>query len=211
MYTIVSGCFERGTPEQQAAFIQLFGTENTQYKFDLYFHWYNIVHELGHCLLAQKGIKLSPVQEEMTVNLFAVAYWRQIGFEKRIIELTGLLENILSMMPSPVPQGESFTGYFEKIFYTPAMSDPMLYGYFQLISVLEAVKAGKTIREVLGGLNISIAETGCLQPYDGPVTAENAHHVLANALENLKLLGLDVGEVTLELVNDPGVQQARME
>lgn len=67
MYTIVSGCFEKGTPEQQAAFVHLFGTENTQYKFDLYFHWYNIIHELGHCLLAQNDVKHSPVREELTL------------------------------------------------------------------------------------------------------------------------------------------------
>ena len=34
-YIIKTGQLEKGTQEQQTAFIQLFGTENVQYKFDL--------------------------------------------------------------------------------------------------------------------------------------------------------------------------------
>lgn len=49
-YTIISGRFETGTPEQKNAFMQLFGKEETRNFFDLYFHWYNLVHEIGHCL-----------------------------------------------------------------------------------------------------------------------------------------------------------------
>ena len=85
-YKIISGQYELGTEEQQAGYKMLFGEDNIQYKFDLYFHWYNIVHELGHCVLDVQNISMSNVQEEMFANEFAVAYWKYIGEEARIKE-----------------------------------------------------------------------------------------------------------------------------
>ncbi|MDF2588114.1 MAG: hypothetical protein K0S41_1955 [Anaerocolumna sp.] len=46
-YKIISGRYETGTEEQQKGYNQLFGDERIQEKFDLYFHWFNIVHEIG--------------------------------------------------------------------------------------------------------------------------------------------------------------------
>src|SRR5690606_30690673 len=69
----------------------LFGEDNIQYKFDLYFHWYNIVHELGHCVVDAQKINMSKVQEEMFVNEFAVAYWKYIGAESQIKELAEIM------------------------------------------------------------------------------------------------------------------------
>ena len=76
LYKIISGRYETGTREQQQAFAQLFGNENIQSRFDLYFHWYSVIHELGHCLVDFCEISMDPVQEELYVNSFAVAYWK---------------------------------------------------------------------------------------------------------------------------------------
>lgn len=52
------------------------GNENTEEKFNLYFQWYNVIHELGHgILMYNSDVKLSNVEEEQLVNDFAVAYW----------------------------------------------------------------------------------------------------------------------------------------
>ena len=83
-HRIISGRYELGTEEQKAGYRQLFGEEDIQHKFDLYFHWYNIVHELGHCLLEDWGIEMPNVQEEMYVNEFAVAYWTQADEGERM-------------------------------------------------------------------------------------------------------------------------------
>ncbi len=64
MYTIQTGKFEKGTKEQQSAFINLFGSENIQYKFDFYFHWYNIVHEYGHCLCSHSNSDIIGLKQE---------------------------------------------------------------------------------------------------------------------------------------------------
>ena len=72
-YVIMSGKFESGNEEQQQGYTMLFGAENIQYFFDLYFHWYNLVHEMGHCIVEKQGAKFSKVDEEMYVNSLAVA------------------------------------------------------------------------------------------------------------------------------------------
>ena len=71
-YLIVSGKYEKGTEEQQLGSIQLWGDEDIQGTFDLYFQWYNLIHELGHALLRFQGIEMNPVEEEVFVSCFAV-------------------------------------------------------------------------------------------------------------------------------------------
>ena len=111
-YKILSGKYETGNEEQQMGYKMLFGEDSIQYKFDLYFHWYNLVHEMGHCLVEKYGLKLSPVQEEMYVNELTVGYYRYVGESDRLAELKSILKAVIDQMPSPVPEGESFTSFF---------------------------------------------------------------------------------------------------
>ena len=78
-YVIQSGKYETGTEEQQIAFRQLFG-ENSLYCFDMYFHWYNLIHELGHCFINQSNLrKKSELEQEMFANEFAVGYYEDVS------------------------------------------------------------------------------------------------------------------------------------
>ena len=95
MYTIQTGKFEKGTKEQQSAFINLFGCENIQYKFDFYFHWYNIVHEYGHCLCSHSNSDIIGLKQEFLVNDFAVNLWAYAGYEKELKALYKMLNEIL--------------------------------------------------------------------------------------------------------------------
>ena len=75
-FIITTGQFEKGSEEQQAAFIQLFGAEDVQAKFDFYFHWYNIVHEYGHCLCCYYESETVGLKQELLVNDFAAGIWK---------------------------------------------------------------------------------------------------------------------------------------
>ena len=213
MYKIISGQYETGTAEQQEGYKQLFGEENIQYKFDLYFHWYNIIHELGHCLIDVRDIRqelnLSNVREEMLVNQFAVAYWNYTGRADRIKELEAILNDILSNIPSPVPDGMEFTEYYESIWGTELLNNVAVYGYFQLNSVLEAIRLNKDLRTVLASMNIELSEDVDMDIYDGTVCAQNAHKVLDIALGNLGKLGITALDVCLELTDNPMIQCAQ--
>ena len=209
-YKILSGKFETGNEEQQMGYKMLFGEVSIQYKFDLYFHWYNLVHEMGHCLVEKYGLKLSPVQEEMYVNELAVGYYRYVGESDRLAELKSILKAVIDQMPSPVPEGESFTSFFESIWGTDALMNVMTYGYFQLNSVLEAMKTGRKFADVISELGVAISQADVKECKE-EITSNNAEKFLSAAIENIKACGLEVPEIRLELVENPMIQCAEME
>jgi len=208
-YTIISGQYELGTEDQQQAYRQLFGEEQTQYKFDLYFHWYNIVHELGHCLMEAMKIVASDVQIEMFVNEFAVSYWREVGCGAQIEELRVILEEILKNAVSPVPEGEAFEAYFEKIWETEALDDVNTYGYFQFRSVLEAMKYNMSFAKTVSQAGIRLDQEAVIERYKEEINAPNAPKVLEHALANMKEWGLTLPQVELKLVKNPMIQCAQ--
>ena len=210
-YVIMSGKFESGNEEQQKGYEMLFGAENIRYFFDLYFHWYNLVHEMGHCIVEKQGAKFSKVDEEMYVNSLAVSYYRYVGEEARLQELKERLGKILSQIPSPVPEGESFTGFYEKIWNTEQINNVMIYGYFQLRSVLEALKKEKTLESVLEEIGVEMKALGEPEKCGAEIKADNAGAFVEEARKNLISMGVDVPEIRLELVDNPMIQCARVE
>lgn len=155
-YVIMSGCYETGTEEQKQGCKMLFGEERIEYFFDLYFHWYNVVHEMGHCIVERYGAEMPKAEEEMYVNALAVAYYRFAGEEERLKELKDRLSKILSQFPSPMPEGEDFLSFYKRIWGTEALNNPMIYGYFQFRSVLEALEHPQTLAQVLAQIGIEI-------------------------------------------------------
>ena len=190
-HRIISGQYELGTEEQQAGYRQLFGEEDIQYKFDLYFHWYNIVHELGHCLLEDWGIEMPDVQEE------------------RMGELRRLLETVTDALPPIVPADMGFEEYFEKIWGTDQLNNAVTYGYFQLNSVQKAMEKCADLSAVLEKSGIEADLTASVEAYRGEVSAAHAQDVLECAVANLKRLNLSVPQIRVELVENPLIQCCR--
>ncbi len=207
-YKIISGRYETGTEEEQTGYRQLFGEDNIQYKFDLYFHWYNLVHEMGHCLVEKYGKQMSKVQEEMFVNELAVSYYRYIGESERLRELEGYLQAVIDMVPSPVPEGQTFTSFFESIWGTEALNNVMMYGFFQLNSVLEAMHKEKKFEDITKELGVTLQASKPVK-CTASITSSNAAAFLEAASENMRSFGFDVPEITLELNDNPMIQCAQ--
>ena len=212
LYKIISGRYETGTQEQQQGFAQLFGNENIQFRFDLYFHWYNVVHELGHCLVSSRKVSMNPVQEELYANSFAVAYWKMADANGNLQKLREIITEVLNQIPSPVPPNTDFAAFFQSIWNSEVMQTVAMYGYFQLACVLEAMKAEKDFWEVLSEIGISAVQTNTVQKYSGEISAKGAQDVLRLCIENLSDAGivLEDFQVELELVDNPEVQCARI-
>lgn len=208
-YKIISGQYESGTQDQQAGYKMLFGEDNIQFKFDLYFHWYNIVHELGHCVVDAQKINMSKVQEEMFVNEFAVAYWMYTGAKAQINALEDILNSIIAHIDSPVPCGISFAEYYENIWGTEALNNVMIYGYFQLNSVLEAIKGKKDFKTVLKSIDIDWNDNILMSKYEGEICAKSAYKVLDHAVANINKLDIKPIQVCIELVDNPMIQCAQ--
>lgn len=208
-YKIISGQYELGTQDEQAEYKMLFGEDNIQYKFDLYFHWYNIIHELGHCVVDAQKINMTKVQEEMFVNEFAVAYWKYLGADAQIKELEDILNGIIANIDSPVPYDISFAEYYESIWGTEVLNNVMLYGYFQLNSVLEAVKGKKDFKTVLKSIDIDMNSNISMSKYEGTICSKSAYKVLDNAVANINKLDINPIQVDIELVANPMIQCAQ--
>ncbi len=210
-YTIVTGQFEKGTPDQQAAFIQLFGAETAQYRLDFYFHWYNIAHEYGHCLCNSYESDVIGLKQEFLVNRFAVSLWRYAGYEQELDRLQKMLNEVLRGMKNPVPAGMSMEEYYEQIWGTDQLMDVAVYGYLQFRSVLMALERRLELADVLREMGIHAEINSVTCPHKKyPVSAETAKEVLNDLRRFLDALGIEQPETDMELIDDPWVQCMRI-
>lgn len=208
-FKIITGQFEKGSTEQKDAFIQLFGSENTQEKFDLYFHWYNIAHEYGHCLLDYYGKGIGKVQEELLVNRFAVAYWKYAGYSDELEELKSLLEDVLKSFPNPVPEGKSLVDWYTEIWGSDLLVSVPVYGYLQFKGVLLAMDEDESLKEWLDGVGINTGSSDHIARTYYPLQAESAIHYLEDLQNNLKGLGLKIPSAEVELIDNPSTHCAQ--
>lgn len=204
-YVIQSGKYETGTNEQQKSFKQILGDDVLQ-KFDLYFHWYNIIHELGHCFAGECNIKQdSNIEQEMFVNEFAVGYYLYVGETQKLDELKFMVETILEKMSSPMPEGEAFLDFYKRIWNTDAIMQVMIYGYFQFRSVLEALNKQRNFKDIALELGYQIHSANIVKCEEA-ISSESAEKFLNTALENMKNMGMDIPSVSLKLMDDPTIQ-----
>jgi len=203
-YKIITGRFERGTAEQQGAYVGLFGADDALRKFDFYFHWYNIAHEYSHCLLDFYGKSVGGVEEEMLANKFAVAYWRAAGFADELATLKDILEGALSSFPNPVPESKTFTGWYTEIWGTQQLMNAAVYGYFQFKSVLIAIDEPDDLTQWFTKVGIDgfILPKSC-QSKKYPVKADSAADYLNDMQSFFRAAGLELPIVGLELTDDP--------
>lgn len=205
-YKIISGRYETGTQSQQMGYNQLFGEERIQEKFDLYFHWFNIVHEIGHIILDIQKIDTDKVDEELFVNCFAVSYWRSVDVCNNLIKVQCMIEDILKCMPIPIPQGETFKHFFKSIWGTEQMNSVMMYGFFQMSCVLEAFKSNKSLSDLLSEVGYENIDTSAFKSYIEEVNSENTNKVLNKCVKNLNGVGVKINDVSIELVDNPEIQ-----
>ncbi|HHD2753547.1 TPA: hypothetical protein ACOTG0_002359 [Clostridium perfringens] len=206
-YEIISGKYETGTVEEQIGFAQLFGEESVQKKFDLYFHWYNIIHEIGHVLVDINNVDMDGVNEELFANSFAVAYWKKVDKKNNLNRVKEMIHHIIKDIPSPLTKESNFKEFFKKIWGTEIMNSVMMYGYFQLCCVLEAFNLDKNLSDVLQEVGYKEISLSDMKPYSYDVNSENTEKVLENCLDNLKACGVtNLSEITLKLVDNPEMQ-----
>jgi len=87
---IITGQYSLADDIGQQMIQTLFG-KDARYRYELYFHWYNLNHELGHAIMMfNNPARPHPAEEEQLVNDFAVAYWRQYGETAKLRQLEAI-------------------------------------------------------------------------------------------------------------------------
>lgn len=85
---IITGRYGMGTSEQNEVVDTILGEIHARERFEIYFHWYNILHELGHSIMCfNTGKRPHIINEEQIVNDFAVAYWMYYGEDEKMNSL----------------------------------------------------------------------------------------------------------------------------
>ena len=202
-YLIVSGKYEKGNEEQKLGFIQLWGDEDIQGIFDLYFHWFNLIHELGHALLRFQGIEMNSVEEEVFVNCFAVQYWKSVDKTGRIDEINKISSKVVSRLSSVLPADVDFYSFYNALWETEDMFKTMVYGPFQMLCTQKAFGSTKSLETLLGeigyqGLNFEALR---LQEVDLAITEPT--QIIEGCLENLKSIGCKTPVIGFEYSDNP--------
>lgn len=203
-YKIITGQFEKGSPEQKSMYSQLFGAKDIQHKFDIYFHWFNIAHEYGHCILDFNNKSIGGAKEEISVNKYAVSYWKHAGFGKEIIELKNILENALATIPNPVPEDKTFIEWYTDIWGTPQLMTVPVYGYFQFKSVLIAMEDAGDLLQWFAEAGIEEFSSPDICPSERyPAESSSASKYLDDMQKYLKKSGVKMPYAEIELIDDP--------
>lgn len=201
---IITGRYGVGSDEQNKIVDTIFGEDVAKERFELYFHWYNIMHELGHGLISfNASNRKHPVEEEQLVNDFAVAYWHHYGEEDKIRELHSLVEYALSTVTCPAPDGMDHKAYATSNWGKQELFNFNNYGWFQFNCVLESLQTHRTLEPVLmemGVTNIRVQQKNLLK-YS--LESDMASSVVMDAAPILRQWGAVIPKIVVTYDNDP--------
>lgn len=146
---IVTGQYQAASTEQKEMIQQLF-RENAEYKYEIYFHWYNVIHELGHgVMMFNSSPRPHPAEEEQLVNDFATAYWRRFGEQEKMSELCALVEQTIPKFTVPAQRTDTYMDYARKNWGQDELADFNNYGWFQFSSVQNAISGNQSLEQAI--------------------------------------------------------------
>ena len=187
------------------------GNENTEEKFNLYFQWYNVIHELGHgILMYNSDVKLSNVDEEQLVNDFAVAYWLYYGEEDKINELSNIVEYAVNNIKSDAEQGVTYKEFAEKNWNKPSFNTFNNYGWFQYSCVKESLNKRKPLDIVLKEMGIENINLPTPELLDYPIINEEVStQIVSDAVNNFHKWGLKFPNTYQSFSDDPNANYSK--
>lgn len=209
-YKILTGKYGNGTEEQNRNYKYFLGELNTKELFNLYFQWYNVIHKIGHILVQNKGLLLSPADEEQLVNDFAIAYWRGVDGQNNIKRIEEIVHDVLSRVPSPIPKGEHYLQYFKENWDRCEITIET-YVFFQILCVENSLKSKRNLNSVLEEIGYKKLNNVSLTRKQYDMTPEVAIDVVEDCKTIMEKLGIKLPEIEVNLVNNPDIQYCKCE
>ena len=187
---ILTGSYKLAPKAQQEMIQKLFGSD-AEYKYEIYFHWYNIIHELGHVIMNFNCVdRPHPAEEEQLVNNFACAYWKFYGELEKLEDVNEIVRDTLSQFTVPDQKNVGYMEYAKENWGTDNFFTFNNYGWFQYNSVLTAIAGMQNLEQVL-----DIMCDGKILPqrsdlFKYKVCDEMPMQIVEEAVKNLKEWGL---------------------
>ena len=212
---VTNGLYGQGTEEQNAMIHSFLGGEYARERFELYFQWYNTIHELGHIITVHHGT-FDPldmdmrhmVDEEILVNSFAVAFWMHYGEEGKLDALSDAVDYILGNIPpaaddiSPIDfMREAVDG----LRHAPFTFE--VYGWFQFSLVRDVLRERNSLDLTalltqMTGLEHIPASSGRTLVYP-TLGSETVPVILADAISVLNERGVSFPSTYVTFSTDP--------
>ncbi len=209
---IVTGQLAAASGADQEMVKELFG-QDAAYCFELYFHWYNIIHELGHAIYDfYCPQRRHAIEEEQWVNYFAVAYWRHYGEPAKLERLGAFVKETLGRYAVPEGYAGDHLQYGKEAWEKGELYTFNHYGFFQFSCVARALSENVTLAQVLRDMGIREALEQEKEMLSYAVDAGMPEKVLADAGTRLASWGVALPEeMYVVLVDDPNCHMCKVE
>ena len=208
---ILTGKYNPDDLEQRKVINHLFGG-NAKYLYEIYFHWYNIMHELGHAVVDfNHSSEIHPAQEEQLVNDFAFAYWQHYGETEKIRVLCDSLNCLLNNLTDPTNGNMSYIDYGTKVWGEDELYTPNNYGWFQFSCVKNAISNNKTLEQVLIDIGVSNIQLQEKSIFSYCVDENMPLKIIEDATAILSYWGVLLPEmIEIDMSDDPMNQMCRI-
>jgi hypothetical protein len=220
---VVTGQYGKSTAEQNALVNSILGDgEQGRERFELYFHWHNVLHEIGHIIVGYNGANglgydgsaLHPVEQEQLVNDFAVAFRKYYGEPEKQAELESTVVFALGNLTRPAGSENQTAIEYGKDNWGQAslMLDFNNYGWLQFSLVDSSLQNTKTLESVLaemGVKNITVQPQKIIayQSLGEDVVSQ----IIIDAVTELRKWGAEIPTVYHKFDKNPNNHMAKMQ
>ena len=189
---IVTQKYNQGTEEQNNSVRIALGEDNTEEKFNLYFLWYNVLHEVGHGVIYYNGNKkFNDAEAEQLVNDFAYAYWDYYGNQEKLNQVEEIINYAHNHIENEEGRTMNYMDYAKKNWNKKSFYTFNNYGYFQFSSVKETFKNRKNLETVLKEMGITTADLTKTKVLNySTINKDVSDQILYDAIDNIHEWGL---------------------
>lgn len=187
---IVTGQYQKAPLKQKKMIQKLFG-EDAEYRYEIYFHWYNVLHELGHAIMMfNASARPHSAEEEQLVNNFAYAYWQHYGEQKKIKTLSFFVDETIRKFTIPSSGNEDYMDYAKRVWGTEELYSFNNYGWFQFSSVQAAITEAPNLEQALNRMCFSQLSPRKVETLEYEISEQMASQVVADAVRLMKDWGV---------------------
>lgn len=210
---IVTGMIEFADANDKKEFTYFLGEDpKLTESFNLYFHWYNLIHELGHILRFTNDIKYYkdiPILEEKLVNDFAVAYWKEHGEKDKINKVYNIVCKALEKLDNPCGDESLIEYYSDSNNFDKASQDSNMYAYIQFSLVKNAIEnINHSLFEELSNQGFKVKKSVNKEKLIYNELNNDIQIIINDAISTLEKYGINIGGVKVFEFHHPHVHCA---
>ena len=192
-------------PLEQKLMIQNILGEDAAYNFEIYFHWYNMIHELGHAVFEYNCLYRPHIaDEEQLVNDFSIAYWRHYGEADKLKTLCSIVRESLGKFIVPAQDSKNYLAYAKEQWGTQEFNSFNNYGWFQFSCVEKSISKQITLEQALIDMGLPHVQRQKKMLLKYAADERMPYKVIKDAKEVLNHWGITLPkEVCVVLSDDP--------